>query len=72
MKGIYIRVDEELLRRLDEVARRLGYMRSEAVREALRRFILFSEPGGETSRIRGLVKSRLTLRELEETYMVVR
>lgn len=71
-EAIYIRLDEELLRRFDEAARKLGYMRSEAVREAMRRFILSVEGVRETTKIRGLVRSKLSLKELEEAYMVMR
>jgi len=71
IKGIYIRVDEELLEKFDKMAKRLGYMRSEALREAMRRFISYMEEG-ETAKIRGLVKSKLSLEELEEAYMVAK
>ena len=70
-EAMYIRVDGRLLKKFDEVARKLGYMRSEAVREAMRRFILSVEGAEETRRIRGLVKSKLSLKELEEAYMVL-
>lgn len=72
MRGIYIRLDDDFLRRFDDAARRLGYLRSEAIREAMRRFIMSIEGGRETSKIRGLVKSKLSLRELEEAYMVMK
>ena len=71
-QAIYIRIDEELLRRFDEAAGRLGYTRSEAVREAMRRFISAVGGAEETRKIRGLVKSELSLGELEEAYTVSR
>lgn len=71
-QAIYVRIDEELLRKFDDVARRMGYMRSEAVREAMRKFILATEGASETRKIRGLVKSKLTLKELEEAYTVIK
>ncbi|MFQ6076677.1 MAG: CopG family ribbon-helix-helix protein [Candidatus Bathyarchaeia archaeon] len=71
-QAIYIRIDETLLKKFDEVAERMGYMRSEAIREAMRRFILSTEGAEETKKIRGLVKSKLNLKELEEAFMVSR
>lgn len=71
-QAIYLRIDGELLRKFDEAAGRLGYTRSEAVREAMRRFILAVGGAEETRKVRGLVKSKLSLRELEEAYTVSR
>jgi len=67
---LYVKVEEELLNEFTRRARELGLTRSEALRRAMKAFI--ASTGGEsvTSRMRGLVKSNLTLRELEEAYMV--
>lgn len=65
-----MRVDEELLRKFTEVARALGMSRSEALRKAMEMFITVNEEGLMTPKMRGLVKSKLTLRELEEAYLV--
>ncbi len=71
-QAIYIRIDEELLRKFDEVAGRLGYTRSEALREAMHRFVSAVGVAQETKKVRGLVRSKLSLRELEEAYAVSR
>jgi metal-responsive CopG/Arc/MetJ family transcriptional regulator len=71
-KGLYIRVEDSLLRALDKLSAKLGYTRSEAVREAVRRFIITDIEYSETRKIRGLVKSKLSLRELEEAYEALR
>ena len=71
-RGLYLRVDDELLRRFTEVARSLGMSRSEAIRRAMEMFIHSGSGSTMTARMRGFVKSRLTLRELEELYLVSR
>ncbi len=71
-KGIYLRVDKELLERFTRVARALGMSRSEAIRRAMEMFIIINEEGLMTPKMRGLVKSKLTLKELEEIYLVSR
>jgi len=68
--GIYLRVDRKLLERFSKVAELLGMSRSEAIRRAMEMFITVNEKESMTSRMRGLVKSKLTLRELEEIYWV--
>jgi len=68
--GIYLRVDKRLLERFSKVAEILGMSRSEAIRRAMEMFITVNEKESMTSRMRGLVKSKLTLRELEEIYWV--
>ncbi len=67
-KGLYIRIEDSLLRGLDRLSAKLGYTRSEAVREAVRRFITTDVEYSETRKVRGIVKSKLSLRELEEAY----
>ncbi len=71
-KGLYIRIEDSLLRALDRLSARLGYTRSEAVREAVRRFITMDVEYSETRRMRGIVKSKLSLRELDEAYEALR
>jgi len=68
--GIYLRVDEELLKEFTKVAEMLGMSRSEAIRKAMELFIISKSGKSMTSRMRGLVKSKFTLRELEEIYLV--
>jgi len=70
--GIYLRVDKRLLDRFTRVAEAMGLNRSEAIRRAMEMFIAVSEKKSMTSRMRGLVKSKFTLRELEEIYLVFR
>jgi metal-responsive CopG/Arc/MetJ family transcriptional regulator len=71
-RGLYIRIEDSLLRGLDSISSKLGYSRSEAVREAVRRFITTDLEYSETHRMRGIVKSKLGLKELEEAYEAVR
>ena len=68
--GIYLRIDEELLKEFTKVAEMLGMSRSEAIRKAMELFIISKSGKSMTSRMRGLVKSKFTLRELEEIYLV--
>ena len=71
-KGIFVRVDEKLLERFNEVAKSMGLTRSEAIRRAMEVFINMNIDTSETytHRIRGLVKSRFSLQELEEIYRI--
>ena len=71
-RGIFIRVDDELLEKFTRMAESMGLNRSEAIRRAMELFIASREDSSLTSRMRGIVKSRFSLRELEELYMVGR
>ncbi len=73
-KGIFVRVDEKLLERFNEVAKSMGLTRSEAIRRAMEVFIDINKNTSETytHRIRGLVKSKFSLKELEKIYRVSR
>ena len=68
--GVYLRVSRELLEKFSRVAESLGLSRSEAIRLAMREFIASREGMSVTAKMRGLVKSRFSLRELEEVYLV--
>ncbi len=73
--GVYFRVNKELLEKFTKLAESLGMSRSEAIRKAMEMFIeRYGRKDRETmtSRMRGIVKSKLSLRELEEAYMVLR
>ena len=70
--GVFIRIDKELLDKFTKIAESLGMNRSEAIRKAMEMFIEASSKETMTSKMRGLVKSRLSLRELEEAYLVSR
>jgi len=67
-KVIFIRIDKKLLERLSKVAKSMGLNRSEAIRRAMEMFISMREDFSYTRRMRGLVKSKFTLKELEEIY----
>ncbi len=73
-KGIFIRIDEELLKRFSEVAKSMGLSRSEAIRKAMEAFIAMNTSKSETftRKIRGIVKSKFSSKELEEIYTVSR
>jgi len=68
--GVYIRVDSKLLEEFTKLARSLGMSRSEAIRKAMELFLEVYRGESVTSRMRGLVKSRFSLKELEELYLV--
>jgi len=73
--GVYFRVSKELLEEFTRVARSLGLSRSEAIRRAMELFIERYR-GNEktlTEKMRGILKgSKLSSRDLEEMYMVIR
>lgn len=73
-KGIFIRVDEGLLKRFNEVARTMGLTRSEAIRRAMETFIAIHTKNKttQTRKVRGIVYSKFSLKELEEIYRVSR
>lgn len=71
-RGLYVRVDEELLSEFTRKARALGLTRSEALRRAMEAFVTSTREPSMTSKIRGSVKSKLSLRELEEAYTVLK
>ncbi len=68
--GVYIRIDRKLLEEFTKVAEMLGMSRSEAIRRAMEEFIAAQKGESMTSRMRGIVKSKLSLKELEEAYLV--
>jgi len=70
--GIYVRVSKELLEEFTKIANALGLSRSEAIRKAMELFIMLQKNKTMTSKMRGLVKSKFTLKELEEIYLVSR
>ncbi len=71
--GIYIRINKKLLEEFTKIAQLYGMSRSEAIRKSMEMFIQSSKREREktmTSEMRGIVKSKLSLRELEEAYLV--
>lgn len=71
-RGLYVRVDEDLLREFTRKTKALGLTRSEAIRKAMRDFIASRSGESMTFKMRGLIRSKLSLKELEEAYMVFR
>ena len=70
--GIYIRINKKLLEEFTKTAQLYGMSRSEAIRKSMEMFIQSSRRRKKTmtSEMRGIVKSKLSLRELEEAYLV--
>ena len=71
--GIYIRINKKLLEEFTKTAQLYGMSRSEAIRKSMEMFIQSSRRRRKktmTSEMRGIVKSKLSLRELEEAYLV--
>jgi len=64
---VLVRLAEETSRLLDRVARGLGAIRAEVVGRALRLY-LARERGRTTRRMRGTVRPRLSMEELEDLY----
>ncbi len=69
---VLVRLDESLAEELDKMARSLGVSRAELVRIALRHFLRRRRGELKTKQIRGMVRSKLSLEELEELYQVGR
>ncbi len=67
---VLVRLDDSLAEELDRVAKSLGVSKAELVRMALRHFL--RKEGLETRQVRGIVKPRVSLEELEEMYQVGR
>ena len=63
---VLVRLDRETYAELEEPSRALGLSKAEIVRRALRKYL--AEKRSPTKSMRGLVKPRLTLEELEEAY----
>ena len=67
-KGVFVRMEDSLLKKLDKLSKKLGYSKSEVIREAVKGYETRVTRGEHTKKIRGLVKSKLTLDEIEELY----
>lgn len=66
---VLVRLDEETYAELERLSRVLGVSKAEVMRRALREY-LARKGESATKRVRGLVKSRVSLEELEEVYQV--
>ncbi len=69
---VLVRLDKSLAEELDRMAKSLGMSRAELVRIALRHFLRTGRGDLKTKQIRGLIRSKLSLEELEEIYQVGR
>ena len=67
---VLVRLDRETYAELEELSRALGLSKAEIVRRALRKYL--AERKSLTKSMRGLVRPRLTLEDLEEAYWVYR
>ncbi len=67
---VLVRLDRETYAELEELSRALGLSKAEIVRRALRKYL--AERESLTKSMRGLVRPRLTLEDLEEAYWVYR
>ncbi len=65
---LLVRMNEQLLKKINQLSKRLGCTRSEVIRKAVREFDAQVTRGEHTSKMRGLVKSRISLERLEELY----
>jgi len=67
---VLVRLDRETYAELEELSRALGLSQAEIMRRALRKYL--AERKSLTKSMRGLVRPRLTLEDLEEAYWVYR
>ena len=65
-----MRLDKSTASKLEKVAKALGVSKAEVMRRALRRYL--AEEANMTVKMKGIVKSRLSLEELERIYQVER
>ncbi len=71
MPQVLVRLSKSLEEELDKLAKSLGVSRAEVVRMALREFIERKKKL-KTRRMRGIVRSKLSLEDLERIYQVSR
>ena len=67
---VLVRLDKSTASKLEKVAKALGVSKAEVMRRALRRYL--AEEANMTVKMKGIVKSRLSLEELERIYQVER
>jgi len=67
---VLVRLDKSTASKLEKVARALGVSKAEVMRRALKRYL--AEEANMTVKMKGIVKSRLSLEELERIYQVER
>ncbi len=71
MPQVLVRLSKSLEEELDKLAKSLGVSRAEVVRMALREFIE-RKKRLKTKQMRGIVRSKLSLEDLERIYQVSR
>ncbi len=71
MPQVLVRLSKPLEEELDKLAKSLGVSRAEVVRMALREFIE-RKKRLRTRQMRGIVRSKLSLEDLERIYQVSR
>ncbi len=71
MPQVLVRLSKSLEEELDKLAKSLGVSRAEVVRMALKEFIE-RKKRLRTRQMRGIVRSKLSLEELESIYQVSR
>ncbi len=67
---VLVRLSPELYHELEEIARSLGVSKAEVLRQAFREYLARRKVGKNTSKMRGIVKPRISLEELERLYRV--
>lgn len=67
---VLVRLTPELYRELEKIAESLGVSKAEVLRQALKDYLTRKKAGKNTSKMRGLVKPKLSLDELERLYQV--
>jgi len=56
-KGIFVRMDEDMIKKIDRLAKKLKRTRSDIIRDAVKALLMHEEM--MTDRMRGLVKIKL-------------
>ncbi len=66
---VLVRLDKDLYLKLDRLAKVLGVSRAEVMRRALKEYIARRERvESKTRKMRGIVKPKISLEELEKLY----
>lgn len=69
---VLVRLSEELYMELEKISKMLGISKAEVLRLALKEYIARRRKTSMTKRMRGIVRSKKSLKELEEIYQVYR
>ena len=67
---VLVRLSDELYRKLEEEAKRLGVSKAEVLRIAFKRYLASKKRGKETEKIRGMLRPKVSMEELERIYQV--